>query len=103
MAADILIWNQNIAPAITWRKCNSCHEFCHGSLSRLAFHDVCNTLMSRETNLAARSMRRFAPMKTALTILLPECPRPDLVELIESAGITMIHKKNGDFVVAPKK
>jgi hypothetical protein len=47
--------------------------------------------------------RRFTPGKTDLTILLPEYPRPDLVELIESAGIGMIYEKNGDFVVAPKK
>ena len=47
--------------------------------------------------------RRFAPGKTNLTILLPEYPRPDLAELIESAGISIIHEKNGDFVVAPRK
>ena len=47
--------------------------------------------------------RRFAPPKTELTILVPECPRSDLVELIESAGIGMIHEMNGDFVVTPKK
>jgi len=47
--------------------------------------------------------RRFAPAKTDLTILLPECPRPDLVELIKSAGMGMIHERNGDFVVAPRK
>jgi hypothetical protein len=47
--------------------------------------------------------RRFAPAKTGLVILLPECPRPDLVELIKSAGIGMIHENNGDFVVAPQK
>ena len=47
--------------------------------------------------------RRFAPGKTDLTILLPEYPRPDLVELIESAGISIIHEKNGDFVVSPRE
>ena len=30
-------------------------------------------------------------------------PRPDLIELIESAGIRIIHERSGDFVVAPKK
>ena len=47
--------------------------------------------------------RRFAPAKTDLTILLPECPRPDLVELIKSAGVSIIHEMNDDFVVAPQK
>src|SRR5205814_3400362 len=44
--------------------------------------------------------RRFAPARTDLTILLPECPRPDLAELIRSVGISIIHEKNDDFVVA---
>jgi hypothetical protein len=47
--------------------------------------------------------RRFAPGKTDLAILLPEYPRADLVELIESAGIAIIHEKDGDFVTAPRK
>jgi len=47
--------------------------------------------------------RRFAPGKTDLTILLPEYPRPALVELIASAGIGIIHENNADFVVAPRK
>ena len=47
--------------------------------------------------------RRYAPPKTDLTILLPEYPRPDLIEFIESAGIRMIHERSGHFVVAPKK
>jgi hypothetical protein len=47
--------------------------------------------------------KRFAPGKTDLTILLPEYPRPDLVELIKSARIGIIHEKNGDFVVTPRK
>jgi hypothetical protein len=47
--------------------------------------------------------KRFAPARTDLTILLPECPRADLVELIRSATISMIHENNDDFVVAPAK
>jgi hypothetical protein len=47
--------------------------------------------------------RRFAPAKTGLTILLPECPRPDLVQLIESAGVSMIHEKDGEFVAEGEK
>jgi hypothetical protein len=47
--------------------------------------------------------KRFAPARTDLTVLLPECPRPDLVELIRSAGISMIHEKNGEFVLMPEK
>ena len=47
--------------------------------------------------------RRFAPPKTHLTILLPERPRPDLVELIESAGVGVIHEADGDFVLVCKK
>ena len=41
--------------------------------------------------------KRFASSKTAVSTLLPERPRPDLVELIESAGINMIYQAEGGF------
>jgi hypothetical protein len=46
--------------------------------------------------------RRFASSKTALAILLPERPRPDLVDLIESAGINIIHRADDGFVTSQK-
>jgi hypothetical protein len=42
--------------------------------------------------------RRFTDMGTSLAILLPEIPRPDLIELIRSAGITMIYRSDSGFV-----
>jgi hypothetical protein len=42
--------------------------------------------------------RRFADVGTSLAILLPEIPRPDLIELIRSAGITTIYRSNSGFV-----
>ena len=47
--------------------------------------------------------RRFASPKTALAILLPEKPRPDLVDLIESAGITIVHQTDDGFQKLPAK
>ncbi len=41
--------------------------------------------------------RRFADVGTSLAILLPELPRPDLIELIRSAGITIIYRSNSGF------
>ena len=41
--------------------------------------------------------KRFASTKTAVSILLPERPRRDLVELIESAGINMIYQAEDAF------
>ena len=41
--------------------------------------------------------KRFASTKTAVSILLPERPRRDLVELIESAGINMIYQAGDAF------
>jgi hypothetical protein len=41
--------------------------------------------------------KRFASAKTAVSILLPERPRPNLVELIESAGINMIYQAEDGF------
>ena len=42
--------------------------------------------------------RRFTEVGTSLAILLPEIPRPDLIELIRSAGITMIYRSDSGFV-----
>ena len=42
--------------------------------------------------------RRFAEVGTSLAILLPEVPRPDLIELIRSAGVTMIYRSDSGFV-----
>jgi hypothetical protein len=42
--------------------------------------------------------RRFVDAGTSLVILLPEIPRPDLIELIRSAGITMIYRSDSEFV-----
>ena len=41
--------------------------------------------------------RRFADSKTALAILLPELPRPDLIDLIKSAGVGLIYRTHGGF------
>ena len=41
--------------------------------------------------------KRFASSKTVVSIVLPERPRPDLVELIESAGIKMIYQAADGF------
>jgi hypothetical protein len=45
--------------------------------------------------------RRFAEVGTSLAILLPELPRPDLIELIKSAGITMIYRSDSGFITKP--
>ena len=42
--------------------------------------------------------RRFAEVGTSLAILLPEIPRPDLIQLIQSAGITIIYRSDSGFV-----
>jgi len=47
--------------------------------------------------------KRFASAKANLAILLPERPRPDLIELIESAGISMIYQSENDFVMSPSR
>ena len=41
--------------------------------------------------------KRFASSKTAVSILLPERPQSDLVELIECAGINMIYQAEDGF------
>jgi hypothetical protein len=41
--------------------------------------------------------RRFADRDTALAILLPELPRADLVDLIKSAGVSLIYRTHRGF------
>ena len=43
--------------------------------------------------------RRFAKAGIGLAILLPELPRPDLVELIKSSGIRVIHRTENGFAI----
>ena len=43
--------------------------------------------------------RRFADAGTRLAILLPERPRPDLVELIQSSGVGLIHRTDAGFAI----
>jgi hypothetical protein len=43
--------------------------------------------------------RRFAEAGTGLAILLPELPRPDLVELIQSSGVGLIHRTDAGFAI----
>ena len=43
--------------------------------------------------------RRFAEAGTGLAILLPELPRPDLVDLIQSSGVGLIHRTDAGFAI----
>jgi hypothetical protein len=43
--------------------------------------------------------RRFAEAGTGLAILLPELPRPDLVKLIQSSGVAVIHPIENGFAI----
>ena len=45
--------------------------------------------------------RRFADAGVGLAILLPELPRPDLVELIHSCGVAVIHRTGNGFDILP--
>jgi hypothetical protein len=47
--------------------------------------------------------RRFVDAGTNLSILLPELPRPDLQELIQSAGIAIIYPAGVGFTTVSKK